>query len=62
LHQQGNWGHYHAGDFVVYSSNTAPLKLRFSMMQIDCTHTKGGVCLDSVLIYPSEFREKLKQF
>lgn len=62
LHQQGNWGHYHAGDFVVDSTNTAPLKLRFSMMQIDCTHTKGGVCLDSVLVCPSEFREKLKQF
>ena len=61
LHQQGNWGHYHVGEFVVDSKNT-PMKLRFSMMQIDCTHTKGGVCLDSVLICPSEFREKLKQF
>jgi len=61
LHQQGNWGHYRVGDFVVDNKNT-PMKLKFSMMQIDCTHTKGGVCLDSVLIRPSEFREKLKQF
>ncbi|KAJ6386499.1 hypothetical protein OIU78_016418 [Salix suchowensis] len=59
LHQQGNWGHYHVGEFVVDNKNT-PMKLRFSMMQIDCTHTKGGVCLDSVLICPSEFREKVE--
>ncbi|KAJ6676160.1 F-BOX PROTEIN PP2-A15 [Salix viminalis] len=62
LHQQGNWGHHHVGDFVVDNTNAGPLRLKFSMMQIDCTHTKGGVCLDSVLICPSEFRENLKQF
>ncbi|KAJ6882995.1 hypothetical protein NC651_029307 [Populus alba x Populus x berolinensis] len=61
LHQQGKWGHYRVGDFVADNKNT-PMKLKFSMMQIDCTHTKGGVCLDSVFICPSEFREKLKQF
>jgi hypothetical protein len=22
------------------------------MAQIDCTHTKGGLCVDSVFIYP----------
>uniref|UniRef100_A0A6N2NLE2 F-box domain-containing protein n=1 Tax=Salix viminalis TaxID=40686 RepID=A0A6N2NLE2_SALVM len=62
LHQQGNWGHHHVGDFVVDNTNAGPLRLKFSMMQIDCTHTKGGVCLDSVLICPTEFRENLKQF
>ncbi|OVA14160.1 F-box domain [Macleaya cordata] len=61
LDEPGNWAHYHAGDFVVENPNT-PTKIKFSMTQIDCTHTKGGLCLDSVLIYPSEFRERLKRF
>ncbi|XWS37773.1 hypothetical protein CRYUN_Cryun19dG0073800 [Craigia yunnanensis] len=59
LYEPGNWIHYHVGDFVIENSNT-PTKIKFSMMQIDCTHTKGGLCLDSVLIYPSEFRQRLK--
>ncbi|KAK8714715.1 hypothetical protein V6N13_042064 [Hibiscus sabdariffa] len=56
LYEPGNWVHYHAGDFVVDDS-VSPTKIKFSMMQIDCTHTKGGLCVDSVLIYPSEFRQ-----
>ncbi|XP_058085348.1 F-box protein PP2-A13-like [Magnolia sinica] len=59
LDDPGNWVHYHVGDFVVENSDT-PTKVKFSMTQIDCTHTKGGLCLDSVLIYPSVFREKGK--
>nr|AWL54287.1 phloem protein 2-2 [Boehmeria nivea] len=62
LHDHGNWVHYHVGDFVVETTtnnNNVPLKIKFSMVQIDCTHTKGGLCLDSVLIYPSEFRKNL---
>ncbi|KAH7557589.1 hypothetical protein ACOSP7_027405 [Xanthoceras sorbifolium] len=59
----GNWFHYHVGDFVIVDENPlTPTKIKFSMMQIDCTHTKGGLCVDSVLIYPSEFREILKKF
>ncbi|XWS50583.1 hypothetical protein CRYUN_Cryun12cG0099200 [Craigia yunnanensis] len=58
LYEPGNWVHYHVGDFVIENSNS-PTKIKFSMMQIDCTHTKGGLCLDSVLIYPSEFRQRL---
>ncbi|XP_008234283.1 PREDICTED: F-box protein PP2-A13 [Prunus mume] len=58
LHQQGSWVHYHVGDFVVID-NHKPMKIKFSMVQIDCTHTKGGLSLDSVLIYPSKFREML---
>ena len=54
LNGPGKWSYYHAGDFVVENGN-AETKVRFSMTQIDCTHTKGGLCLDSVLIYPSEF-------
>lgn len=56
----GKWRYYHAGDFVVEDGN-ASTKIKFSMTQIDCTHTKGGLCLDSVLVYPSEFR-KVKAF
>ncbi|XVF12444.1 hypothetical protein REPUB_Repub08aG0118900 [Reevesia pubescens] len=59
LYEPGNWVHYHVGDFVIENSNS-PTKIKFSMMQIDCTHSKGGLCVDSVLIYPSEFRLRLK--
>ncbi|KAK3434816.1 hypothetical protein EUGRSUZ_D02244 [Eucalyptus grandis] len=48
----GNWIHYHMGDFVVGKSDTST-KINFSMTQIDCTHTKGGLCVDCVLICPS---------
>lgn len=58
LNKPGNWVHYHVGDFVVENPNTT-MKIKFSMVQIDCTHTKCGLCLDSVLIYPTELRKKL---
>lgn len=61
LTEPGKWNHYHVGDFVVEDSKL-PTKIKFSMTQIDCTHTKGGLCLDSVFIYPSEVRERLKRF
>ncbi|XP_072967046.1 F-box protein PP2-A13-like [Typha angustifolia] len=51
LDEPGVWVHYHVGDFVVKDFD-APLNVRFSMTQIDCTHTKGGLCVDSVLIQP----------
>ncbi|XP_022765211.1 F-box protein PP2-A12-like [Durio zibethinus] len=59
LYEPGKWVHYHVGDFVIENSNS-PTKIKFSMMQIDCTHTKGGLSVDSVLTYPSEFRQRLK--
>ncbi|KAK1272797.1 F-box protein PP2-A13 [Acorus gramineus] len=52
LDEPGAWFHYHVGDFVVTVSDK-PTRVKFSMIQIDCTHTKGGVCIDSVLICPS---------
>ncbi|KAL6177201.1 hypothetical protein ACLB2K_048727 [Fragaria x ananassa] len=61
LTEPGKWNHYHAGDFVVENPNSVT-KIKLSMTQIDCTHTKGGLCLDSIVIYPSEFRERLKRF
>ncbi|XP_031495255.1 F-box protein PP2-A15-like [Nymphaea colorata] len=60
-HIRGSWMNYHVGDFVVSSSNI-PTKIKFSMTQIDCTHSKGGLCVDCVLIYPSNFTEKGKYF
>ncbi|KAI3471103.1 hypothetical protein Pfo_027766 [Paulownia fortunei] len=62
LEEQGIWIYYHVGDFVVDNSNF-PTKLKFSMTQIDCTHTKGGLCLDSVFIFSSnQLTKRLKQF
>uniref|UniRef100_A0A1D1XXC0 F-box protein PP2-A13 n=1 Tax=Anthurium amnicola TaxID=1678845 RepID=A0A1D1XXC0_9ARAE len=55
LDEPGNWIHYKVGDFAVENAD-APTKVKFSMMQIDCTHTKGGLSLDSVLIYPNGVR------
>ncbi|KAJ7944868.1 F-box protein PP2-A13 [Quillaja saponaria] len=57
----GKWNYYHVGDFVVDKANTLT-KIKFSMTQIDCTHTKGGLCLDSVQIYPRELGKRLKNF
>ncbi|GMH26606.1 hypothetical protein Nepgr_028449 [Nepenthes gracilis] len=61
LEGPGKWIDYHAGDFVVKNSNK-PTKLKFSMTQIDCTHTKGGLCVGSVVIYPSVLKQRLKLF
>ncbi|KAJ1299109.1 hypothetical protein BS78_01G506100 [Paspalum vaginatum] len=54
LDKPGSWILYHVGDFVA-STSEQPIKLKFSLAQIDCTHTKGGLCVDSVLIYPKGF-------
>ena len=41
---------YKVGEFVV--SGTEPTtKLRFSMKQIDCTHSEGVFCADSIFNY-----------
>ncbi|KAK9716512.1 hypothetical protein RND81_06G238300 [Saponaria officinalis] len=61
LEGPGTWLHYHVGDFVVGNSKE-PTRVKFSMTQIDCTHTKGGLCVDSVVIYPSSFKGRLKRF
>nr|CAD1835454.1 unnamed protein product [Ananas comosus var. bracteatus] len=56
LAEPGAWILYHVGDFIVPNSSV-PTKLKFSMTQIDCTHTKGGLCVDSAVIYPKGFRQ-----
>ncbi|KAH7577855.1 hypothetical protein JRO89_XS01G0307800 [Xanthoceras sorbifolium] len=57
LDNPGNWVQYHVADFVVENPN-ASTKIKFSLTQIDCTHTKGGLCVDSVLICPSSIERK----
>ncbi|KAJ7975667.1 F-box protein PP2-A13 [Quillaja saponaria] len=52
LNGPGDWVHYHAGDFMIQNPGNRPIKIVFSMAQIDCTHTKGGLCIDCVLIIP----------
>ncbi|XVF33404.1 hypothetical protein REPUB_Repub17cG0165800 [Reevesia pubescens] len=52
LDNPGNRVLYQVGDFVVENPN-ALTKIKFSLTQIDCTHTKGGLCVDAALIYPS---------
>lgn len=61
VYEPGNWNCYHDGDFVV-ENPSKPAKIKFSIMQIDCMHTKGGLSVDSLLIYPIEFKERLRRF
>ncbi|XVF79980.1 hypothetical protein PTKIN_Ptkin15bG0033700 [Pterospermum kingtungense] len=59
LDNPGNWVLYHVGDFVVENPN-ASSKLKFSLTQIDCTHPKGGLCVDSALIYPTSVGKQVR--
>ncbi|XP_061359937.1 F-box protein PP2-A13-like [Gastrolobium bilobum] len=61
LHGPGEWVYYHVGDFVVEKPNETT-NIKFSLAQIDCTHTKGGLCVDGAIICPTKFRETLKFF
>ncbi|KAI3800500.1 hypothetical protein L1987_28591 [Smallanthus sonchifolius] len=58
LENKGIWEYHHVGDFVVDDSNVST-KIKFSLAQIDCTHTKGGLSVDSVLICPSNLVKAL---
>ncbi|PWA98397.1 F-box domain, Phloem protein 2-like protein [Artemisia annua] len=49
LTKQDKWLQYRVGEFVIEDSYK-PTKIKFSMTQIDCTHQKGGLALDSVFI------------
>ncbi|KAK4800402.1 hypothetical protein SAY86_020889 [Trapa natans] len=61
LESPGKWVNYHVDDFTVRGQDSGTTRVRFSTMQIDCTHTKGGLCLDSVLICPCEYKERYIQ-
>ncbi|KAK6942695.1 Phloem protein 2-like [Dillenia turbinata] len=56
-HKRGYWIEYKVGEFTVSGSEPVT-EVRFSMKQIDCTHSKGGLCVDSVFIVPSDLREQ----
>ncbi|KAJ8615275.1 hypothetical protein MRB53_034647 [Persea americana] len=60
-HKRGSWIEYQVGTFIV-SDPDAFMEIRFSMKQIDCTHSKGGLCLDSVSIMPSDLRDRRKRY
>ncbi|CAO2835038.1 unnamed protein product [Amaranthus hypochondriacus] len=51
LDSPGSWILYHGGDFVIKDPDKL-IKIKFSARQIDCTHMKGGLSLDSVMILP----------
>ncbi|KAK6926284.1 Phloem protein 2-like [Dillenia turbinata] len=53
----GSWVNYHVGDFIIENGN-ALTKIKFSMTQIDCTHTKGGLSVDSAFIFPNGSNER----
>ncbi|XP_049408071.1 F-box protein PP2-A15-like [Solanum stenotomum] len=53
--KRGDWIEYKVGEFIVSKSDPAT-EVRFSMKQIDCTHSKGGLCVDSVSIAPSDLK------
>jgi hypothetical protein len=57
LTDPGIWINHHVGDFVVKDSSR-PMNIRFAMIQIDCTHTKGGLCVDSVVVKPQYLTQK----
>lgn len=54
-HKRGCWIDYKVGEFIVHESDP-DTEVRFSMKQIDCTHSKGGICVDSVSIIPSDLK------
>ncbi|KAG7560659.1 F-box domain [Arabidopsis thaliana x Arabidopsis arenosa] len=50
-HKRGCWIDYRVGEFIVSGSEPST-EIQWSMKQIDCTHSKGGLCVDSVFINP----------
>ncbi|OIT01447.1 PREDICTED: F-box protein PP2-A15-like [Nicotiana attenuata] len=58
--KRGNWIEYKVGEFIVSRSDPAT-EVRFSMKQIDCTHSKGGLCVDSVSIAPSNLKGRRRK-
>ncbi|KAF5196832.1 F-box protein pp2-a15 [Thalictrum thalictroides] len=59
-HKRGCWIDYKVGEFVVNESE-AITEVRFSMKQIDCTHSKGGLCVDAVFIVPSGLKGRRRR-
>lgn len=55
--KRGCWIEHKVGEFIVSRSDPVT-EVKFSMKQIDCTHSKGGLCLDTVSITPSNLRRR----
>ncbi|XP_076952908.1 F-box protein PP2-A15-like [Bidens hawaiensis] len=55
-YKRGYWVEYKVGEFIVSASDPAT-EVRFSMKQIDCTHSKGGIYVDNVSIIPSDLKK-----
>ncbi|XP_059296275.1 F-box protein PP2-A15-like isoform X1 [Lycium ferocissimum] len=58
--KRGCWIEFKVGEFIVSRSDPVT-EVKFSMKQIDCTHSKGGLCVDSVSITPSNVRRCRKK-
>ncbi|XP_027364989.1 F-box protein PP2-A15-like isoform X2 [Abrus precatorius] len=58
--KRGYWVDYKVGEFIV-SGSEPTTQVRFSMKQIDCTHSKGGLCVDSVFILPNDLRARKRR-
>lgn len=58
--KRGCWIDYKVGEFIVTDSEPAT-EVKFSMKQIDCTHSKGGLCVDSVFIIPSDLKARKRR-
>ncbi|KAI3522913.1 hypothetical protein L1887_00965 [Cichorium endivia] len=56
-HKRGCWIEYKVGEFIVSASDDHVTEVRFSMKQIDCTHSKGGIYVDNVSIIPSDLKK-----
>lgn len=59
-HKRGCWVDYNVGEFIITESDSET-EVNFSMKQIDCTHSKGGLCVDSVSIIPSHLRDRRRR-
>lgn len=55
-YRRGCWIEYKVGEFVVSASDPVT-EVKFSMKQIDCTHSKGGIYVDNVSIIPSVLKK-----
>lgn len=52
---------YHAGSFAPKNHNDL-MKIKFLLTQIDCMHTKGGLCVDSIFICNSNVEKGCRWF
>ncbi|XP_010558968.1 PREDICTED: F-box protein PP2-A15 [Tarenaya hassleriana] len=59
-HKRGCWIEYRIGEFAVSDSEPA-IEIQWSMKQIDCTHSKGGICVDTVFIIPIDVKERKRK-